>query len=64
MIPEDKEPILEVLHYEEWKDLEDGLQMQFAKEAEAEYIVTQNLKYFCGSEIEAVSEEIFCKMFE
>lgn len=62
VIPEDKELILEVLHHEEWRDLEDGLQMQCAKEAEVEYIVTQNLKDFCGSEIEAVSEEAFCKM--
>lgn len=62
VIPEDRETILEVLHHEEWKDLEDGLQMQCAKKAGLHYIVTQNLKDFQESEVEAVSEERFCGM--
>lgn len=62
VIPEDGETILEVLHHKEWKDLEDGLQMQSAKNAGLHYIVTQNLKDFQKSEVEAVSEERFCEM--
>lgn len=62
VIPESKETIMEVLCRKEWDDLEDGLQMQCAKEAKVDYIVTQNLKDFYGSEIEAVNEEAFCRM--
>lgn len=62
VIPEDRETILEVLKHKEWKDLEDGLQMQCAKKEGLHYIVTQNLKDFQMSEVEAVSEESFCEM--
>ena len=62
VVPESRETIMEVLCRKEWNDLEDGLQMQCSKEAEVDYIVTQNLKDFQESEIEAVSEETFCKM--
>ena len=64
MVPEDKDMILEVLGRDEWRDLEDGLQMQCAKEAGADYVVTQNLKDFQKSEIEAVSEEHFCEILK
>lgn len=60
VIPENKETILEVLHCKGWKDLEDGLQMQCAKNAELDYIVTQNLKDFHESEITVVDEKEFC----
>lgn len=62
VLPEDGETILKVLHRKEWKDLEDGLQMQSAKNAGLHYIVTQNLKDFQSSGVEAVSEERFCGM--
>lgn len=62
VIPERRDTILEVLYREEWRDFEDGLQMQCAKEAEVDYIVTQNLKDFQASQVEAVDEETFCKM--
>ena len=64
VVPEDKDMILEVLGRDEWRDLEDGLQMQCAKEAGADYVVTQNLKDFQKSEIEAVSEEHFCELLK
>ena len=62
VVPEDKDMILEVLGRDEWKDLEDGLQMQCAKEAGVDYVVTQNLKDFRKSKIEAVSEVHFCEI--
>ena len=64
VVPEDKDMILEVLGRDEWKDLEDGLQMQCAKEAGVDYAVTQNLKDFQKSKIEAVSEGHFCKILK
>lgn len=64
VIPENKETILRVLHCQEWKDLEDGLQMQCAKEEGVNYIVTQNLKDFWTSEIEVVDEEKFCRIID
>ncbi len=62
VIPEDKEIILEALRRRDWKDLEDGLQMQCAKKAGLDYIITQNLKDFQRSDVEAVNEEKFCEM--
>lgn len=62
VIPESKRTIMEVLQHEEWRDIEDGLQMQCAKEMELHYIVTQNLKDFRTSEVEAISEEQFCEI--
>ena len=64
VIPEDKEIIIETLGHEEWKDFEDGLQMQCAKSEGLEYIVTQNLKDFQTSEVEAVDEEKFCEILK
>lgn len=62
IIPENCETILRTLHHKEWNDIEDGLQMQCAKEADLDYIITQNLKDFSTSEINAVNEESFCKI--
>lgn len=62
VIPEGQQTILEALRREQWRDLEDALQMQCAKEANVEYIITQNLKDFRTSEIEALCEEKFCEM--
>ncbi len=62
VVPEDKDMILSVLHREEWRDLEDGLQMQCAKNEEVDYIITQNLKDFRYSEIKALSEKQFCEI--
>lgn len=62
VIPETCQTILRALNRKEWQDLEDALQMQCAKEADVEYIVTQNLKDFQTSEVKAVCEEEFCEM--
>lgn len=62
IIPENRETILRALRHKEWQDIEDALQMQCAKEAEVDYIVTQNIKDFRTSEIEVISEEAFCKL--
>ncbi len=62
VIPENKHTIMEVLQHGEWRDIEDGLQMQCAKEMGVHFIVTQNLKDFKTSEVEAISEEQFCKI--
>lgn len=64
VIPEDKEIIIETLGHEGWKDFEDGLQMQCAKSEGLEYIVTQNLKDFQTSEVEAIDEAKFCKIMK
>lgn len=64
VVPENKDMILEILSSDGYRDLEDGLQMKCAKVAEVDYVVTQNLKDFQKSEIEAVSEERFCEILE
>ena len=62
VVPESQQIILRALRRKEWRDLEDALQMQCAKEAGVEYIITQTLKDFRTSEIEAICEEKFCEM--
>ena len=62
VIPEDSQTILRALNHKEWQDIEDALQMQCAKDVGVRYIVTQNLKDFSTSEIDAISEEDFCKV--
>lgn len=64
VIPEDQQTILRALNRKDWQDIEDALQMQCAKEAEVEYIVTQNLKDFSTSEINAISEEELCEIIK
>lgn len=62
VIPETRKTILQALNRKESQDIEDALQMQCAKEAGVEYIVTQNLKDFQTSEVKAICEEEFCKL--
>ena len=64
VIPEDQQTILQALNRKDWQDIEDARQMQRAKEAEVEYIVTQNLKDFSTSEINAISEEELCEIIK
>lgn len=64
IIPENCEIILCTLRNKNWNDLEDGLQMQCAKEANVNYIITQNLKDFSTSEIQAINEESFCNLIQ
>lgn len=62
VIPETRQTILHALNRREWNDIEDALQMQCAKEARVEYIITQNIKDFRTSEVKAICEEEFCTM--
>lgn len=54
IITENKEMVVTALKHENWKDLEDGLQMQCAAEKNLDYIVTRNIKDFTDSKIKAV----------
>lgn len=62
VVPETQQVILRALNREEWRDIEDALQMQCAKEAGVEYIVTQNLKDFQTSDVKAICEEKCCEI--
>ena len=62
IIPENCETILRTLQHKEWNDIEDGLQMQCAEEMNLDYIITQNLKDFATSKVNAINEASFWKM--
>lgn len=62
VVPETRQTIMQALNRRECQDIEDALQMQCAKEAKADYIITQNLKDFRTSEVKVICEEEFCKM--
>ena len=62
IIRENCETILRTLQHKEWNDIEDGLQMQCAEEMNLDYIITQNLKDFATSKVNAINEASFCKM--
>ena len=62
IIPEDAAIIKEALNQETWTDLEDGLQMQCAKERNLDYIVTRNIKDFSDSPIQPLSPEDFIEI--
>jgi len=48
----------------DWKDFEDGLQIQCAYEANVDYIITRDPKGFVTSKIQALSPEEFLNMHE
>ena len=60
----DKEMIIIALQNEQWQDLEDGLQMQYAAHEKLDYIITRNIKDFTNSEATAMLPEDFLKMQE
>lgn len=62
IIPEDAAIIKEALNQETWTDLEDGLQMQCARERNLDYIVTRNIKDFSDSPIQPLSPEDFIEI--
>ena len=45
-------------------DLEDGLQMQCAKDAVLDYIVTENVDDFRNSKVQALTAEEFNAMYK
>ena len=59
IIPEDADIIKDALNQEAWTDLEDGLQMQCAKERTLDYIITRNIKDFSGSPVQPLLPEAF-----
>lgn len=64
IIPEDKKTIERALINDKWNDLEDGLQMQCAKNAHLDYIITRNTKDFINSFVPAIQPETFLDLYE
>ncbi len=64
VIPENVEMIKAALRQEEWKDLEDGLQMQCAKEFELDYIITRNIVDFEKSPVPALMPGKLMEMYQ
>jgi len=58
------EKIVDAINREDFPDLEDCLQVQCAREIQADYIVTRNVNDFAHSEIEAVTPKEFIKKME
>lgn len=55
IVVENKDDFLYVLNDENFFDLEDGLQMRCAENANLDYIVTENLKDFVNSKVKSIS---------
>ena len=51
------EDVVEAIDREDFSDFEDCLQMYCAKEISADYIVTNNIKDYSGSDISAITSE-------
>lgn len=64
IIAESKETIKAALEKEDWKDLEDGLQMECAFREELDYIVTRNIKDFRMSAILPVLPEQLIELYK
>jgi predicted nucleic acid-binding protein len=54
--------MVSVLENDDLQDLEDGLQIQCAKDANLDYIITRNIKDFTKSSIKALLPEEFLKI--
>ncbi|MBQ7612386.1 MAG: PIN domain-containing protein [Spirochaetaceae bacterium] len=63
ILVEEKADFMSVLKETQFFDLEDGLQMVCAKNADLDYIVTENLKDFKNSKVKAISIETALKGF-
>jgi predicted nucleic acid-binding protein len=59
-----KHQIVQALKNEALDDFEDALQLECAKEFNADYIVTRDLLGFANSGVAAISPEEFIKKFE
>jgi len=60
----DKQMIAKALRNKNWRDLEDGLQMQCAVAENLDYIVTRDPKGFADSTARTISPEIFLELLE
>ena len=61
IVPVDVQKLRAAVNNADFKDFEDCLQMECAKEFEAEYIVTRNISDFASSIISAVEPQDFLK---
>lgn len=64
ILTEPNDTFLSVLTDSSFDDLEDGLQMQCAKDAVLDYIVTENIAHFKNSKVQALTAEEFNAMYE
>jgi predicted nucleic acid-binding protein len=64
IVPTGKHQIVQALKNENIDDFEDALQIECAKEFNADYIVTRNISDFSSSGIEAILPIDFIKMFD
>ena len=60
----DKSKIVSALEDTDFSDVEDCLQVECAKEFNAEYIITRNIKDFTESDIPAISPDDFLKIIQ
>jgi predicted nucleic acid-binding protein len=63
IVPTGKHQIVQALKNEDIDDFEDALQIECAKEFNADYIITRNISDFSNSGIEAILPIDFIKMF-
>ena len=59
----DAEKLTSALHNDDFTDFEDCLQVECAKDFEADYIVTRNIKDFYGSVVHVIEPLDFIKKF-
>lgn len=64
ILTEPNSAFLSVLNEPDFFDLEDGLQMQCAKDAVLDYIVTENVDDFRNSKVQALTAEEFNAMYK
>ena len=60
----DEKKIISALRNKDFHDFEDCLQSECGKAVSADYIVTRNGKHYGMSEVQVISSEDFCKLFD
>ena len=58
------EKVVNAINRQDFSDFEDCLQMQCAKERQADYIITRNVNDYLSSDIEAISPKRFLEIME
>ena len=58
------EKVVDAINRQDFSDFEDCLQMQCAKEIQADYIITRNVNDYLCSDIEAISPKRFLEIME
>ena len=59
ILSESKDEIQKFINNTNWTDLEDGLQMQRAKDCKLNYIITRDTNDFASSTVPAITPETF-----